>query len=122
MKIVVYNHTDQYALSRRQVEIVRALLPDALWSKISEFHLCQDHRCKEMFEYSEETRIVFFSCPVKQKTVEIVESAVRELLVGLARLRSGSAFFLPLKTRERESYSEFVEEWLPKCIAALHLK
>lgn len=122
MKIVVYNHSDQYALSRKQVEAIRSVLPSTLWARIEEFHLCQDRRNVEVFEYSEDLKVVFFSCPVKEKTVEVVTSAVRELLIGLARLKAYSRFYLPLKEIERTSYAEFVTQWFPICIAAVAKK
>ncbi len=118
MKIVVYNHSDQFALSRRQVEAIYSVLPSALWSKVTQFHLCDDRRNKEAFEYSEQTRIVFFSLPIKEKTTAVVGTAVRELLIGLARLRSGSKFYLQLKQAERDSYAPFIEQWFLKCLAA----
>lgn len=118
MKIVVHNHIDQFALSRKQVEAIYSVLPSALWSKVSQFHLCEDQRNTEIFEYSQETRIVCFSFPVKQKTAEMVETAVRELLIGLARLNNGSKFYLPLKQTERESYTPFLTEWFSKCVTA----
>lgn len=119
MKIVVYNHADQYALSRSQVEKLRALLPKEYWAKVREFHLCDDSRNVEIFEYFEGTRTVFFSYAIKAKSAEVVERAVRELLVGLSRVRSGSRFYLPLRESERESYAAFVDAWLPKCLAML---
>lgn len=118
MKIVVHNHSNQYALSRKQVEAIYSVLPSAMWSKVAEFHLCDDQRNREIFEYSKELRIVSFSFPIKEKTAEVVEIAVRELLIGLARLRSGSTFYLPLKQRERESYTQFITQWFSKCLAA----
>lgn len=92
--------------------------PSALWAKIVEFHLCEDRRNVEVFEYSESLRVVYFSFPVKEKTSEIVASAVRELLVGLARLKAHSRFYLPVKEVERASYEEFVNQWFPTCIVA----
>lgn len=118
MKIVVYNHSDQYALSRKQVETIHSVLPSALWVKIAEFHLCEDRRNVEVFEYSESLKVVFFSFPVKEKTPAIVASAIRELLVGLARLKARSSFYLPLKEAERASYAEFVSQWFPVCLTA----
>lgn len=117
MKIVVYNHSDQYALSRKQVEAIYSVLPSAFWVKIAEFHLCEDRRNVEVFEYSEPLKVVFFSFPVKEKTSAVIASAVRELLIGLARLKARSRFYLPLKEAERASYAEFVSEWFPKCIS-----
>lgn len=122
MKIVVYNHSDQYALSRKQVEAIHSVLPSTLWVRIEEFHLCQDRRNVEMFEYGKDLKVVFFSCPVKEKTDGVVASAVRELLIGLARLKAHSRFYLPLKEIERRSYTEFVTQWFPICIAAVAKK
>lgn len=122
MKIVVYNHYDQYALSRKQVEVLCSVLPSSLWARIAEFHLCDDRRNVEVFEYSENLKVAFFSFPVKEKTPETVASAVQELLVGLARLKSRSKFYLPLKEAERAEYADFVAHWLPTCIAAIAKK
>ena len=73
MKIVVYNPYDQYTLSRRQVGKLRDVMPQVFWSKIAEFHLCDDMRCVEVLEFEETSKTVYFSFPVKEKTPEVVE-------------------------------------------------
>lgn len=120
MKILVYNSYDQYALSRAEVEKLRAVIPQEYWSKISEFHLTHSHPYKaEPFEYDEKTKIGYLIMPVKEKTPEVRHAAIQELLLGLARIRAKSRFFYPLKPRERAEHEEFISEWLPRCEAAL---
>ncbi|WP_198087866.1 hypothetical protein [Variovorax sp. E3] len=98
MKIVVYNSSDQYALSRSEVECIERTLPPAMWSGIREFHLAHSHSRKaEVFEFDAGSGIAYFIAPVREKTVAVRDQAVHELLVGLSRVASGSRFFLPLR-------------------------
>jgi hypothetical protein len=120
MKIVVYNSYDQYALSRNEIELLQEVLPKQFWAKIKEFHLAHSHpKAIEPFEYDEQKRIGYFIMPVKEKTSETRRAAVQELLLGLGRLREKSRFFQPLKMRERADYDDFLEQWLPICLARL---
>lgn len=120
MKIVVYNSSDQYALSRSEVECIERTLPPAMWSGIREFHLAHSHSRKaEVFEFDAGSGIAYFIAPVREKTVAVRDQAVHELLVGLSRVASGSRFFLPLKARERTAHEEAMAAWLPKCRDAL---
>lgn len=120
MKIVVYNSSDQYALSRAEVETLETVLPKEFWAKIGEFHLAHSHPNKaEAFEYDEKHKIGYLIMPVKEKTPELRSTAVQELLLGLARIRAKSRFFHPLKPKERDEYQPFIFEWLPRCEAAL---
>ncbi len=113
MKIVVYNSNKQSALSRKQIEIVKSTLPKSYFDRIQEFHICidRDARCVEPLEYSEENKRVLFGFPVDKKTPENLSEAVVSLLIGLARIRSRSRFFLPLRNIEMKEYEPFVDEW-----------
>jgi hypothetical protein len=118
MKIVVYNSHDQYAISRKEVELIYEVLPKNYWARIKEFHLAHSHpNAKEVFEYDEEKGIAYFIHPVKEKSTETRRKAVHELLLGLARIREKSRFFCSLKEREREVYKEFIDKWMPVCLA-----
>lgn len=120
MKIIVYNTTDQYALSRAEIETLRTVLPKEYWAKVSEFHLAHSHpKQAECFEYDEKTKIAYLIMPVKEKNPELRSSALEELLLGLARIRGQSRFFHPLKPKERASYQAYISEWLPRCELAL---
>jgi hypothetical protein len=120
MKILVYNHYDQYALSRKEIELLVDLLPKEYWARISVLHLAHSHYKKaEPFEYDEKTKVGYLIMPVKEKTAELRNVAIRELLLGLIRIKAKSRFFLPMKSIEREEYKAFVEEWLPRCEAVL---
>ena len=105
-RIVVQNSADQFALSRKQLETIMDVLPNRYFKPIEEILLCSSMRNEEPFEYSIETKTVYFSCPVKQKTREDVEQAVEAMLVGLARIEAGSTFFRPLRQRERQDYAQ----------------
>ena len=120
MKIIIHNHSDQYALSRRQLECIKEILPKEYFQPIREFRLLDDHRNLEVFEYSHVVRIVWFSLLIKAKTQNSVKKAVEELLVGLARIKSKSKFYHPLKESERNEYMPFVQKWLPRCLEAIH--
>jgi hypothetical protein len=119
MKIIVYNHSKQYALSRSQVESIKAILPKEYFAPINEFHLLEVDRSVEIFEYSEANRIAYFSYAVDQKTPEIVSHAIKELLIGLARIKGKSKFFHKIKKIEKDDYLYFVSIWHPKCVSEL---
>jgi hypothetical protein len=120
MKIIIQNHKDQFALSRKQVEIVKETMPKEYFIPIREFSLSDDHRNKEVFEYYRKEKIVRYSFVVKEKTTELLKNAVEELLIGLARIKSKSTFYMSLKEDERLLYKPFVDQWLPKCLDAIN--
>ena len=120
VKIVVHNYSDQFALSRKQVETIIDTLPNRYFGPIKEIHLCADQRNEEPFEFADIRNIVYFSYPVKQKTAEDVERAVEAMLVGLARIAAGSRFYLPMKQSERQEYDEFVSLWKSRVMGALN--
>ena len=123
MKIVVYNHYDQYALSRSEIETLSSVLPREYWAKVSEFHLCHSHPSQaEPFEFDEKHKVAYLIIPVKEKSQAIRSAAIEQLLLGLARIRAKSRFFLPLKAVERESYQSFISEWQARCELALGAK
>lgn len=120
MKIVVYNSYDQYALSRAEVEAIRKELPTECWSRVHELHIAHSHPKRvEQFEFDEQTGIAYLIVPVKEKTAAIRSEAIRHLLVGLARVKARSKFFLPLRARELAEYEEFISKWAAKCEAAI---
>ena len=120
MKIIIQNHRDQFALSRKQVEVVKETLPKEYFIPIREFYLSDDRRNIEVFEYYEKEKIVRYSFVVREKTPELLRQAVEELLIGLARIKARSTFYMPLKESERALYQPFVDEWLTKCMAVIN--
>ena len=116
MKILVYNYKEQYALSRKQVEAIKAVLPNEYFRPIREFHLTHTPRGVEVFEYQEEEKAVHFAFPVKEKTPETTVTAIEELLIGLARIKAATRWEFPLRVQERKTYMGFVELWKAKCI------
>jgi len=119
MKIIVYNSLDQYALSRKQIEKIKNILPDEYFAPIQEFHLTHSLRGSERFEYLKENKQAHFFYPVKQKSPEITDEAVSELLLGLARIKSNTNWGHPLSKIERDGYKGFIEKWHSKCLSAI---
>lgn len=60
MKIVVHNNSEQYALSRKQLEGIATLLPNAYFHPIREFHLTHTRHGAEIFEYHAVKKICVF--------------------------------------------------------------
>ncbi len=119
MKIIVYNYKDQFALSRKQIETIKGVIPKEYFAPILEFHVTHDTSRPSAFEYSYETKQAFLALPVKEKTPEILSKAVEELLIGLARVKAKSKFGERLKERERAEYQSFIESWHGKCLKAI---
>jgi hypothetical protein len=119
MKIIVAATRHAHALSRRQVEALFAALPPEFGRAIDEFVLSNFERGAEPFEYIASKRRVEFYMPVVEKTAETTERALREFLLGVARMQAGSTFWRPLDRSERRDYEGFLDQWLPVCMAAL---
>jgi hypothetical protein len=120
VKIVVYNSYGQYALSRAEIEAIRKIVPSECWSGIEELDIAHSHQRQcEPFEFDSKRKTAYLIIPALVKTAATRTEAIRALLVGLARVRAGSRFFLPLKARELLEYQDFVSQWAPKCEAAL---
>ena len=102
------------------MEIVKATLPKEYFIPIREFYLSDDHRNVEVFEYYEKDKIVRYSFAVREKTPELLRKAIEELLIGLARIKARSTFYMPLKESERALYEPFVDQWLTKCMVAIN--
>jgi hypothetical protein len=119
MKIIVYNYKDQFALSRKQIEKIKGIMPKEYFAPILEFHLTFDTSKLSIFEYSYETKQAFFAFPVKEKTPEALSKAVEELLIGLARIKAKSRFGEPLEDRERSANQTVVEKWHGRCLEAI---
>ena len=81
MKIIVYNYKNQFALSRKDIEVIANVLPKENILPIREFHLTFDETKPSIFEYSYETKKAYFAFPVKQKTSESLSKAVEQLLI-----------------------------------------
>lgn len=119
MKIIVYNSKDQYALSRRQIETIKDILPNEYFTPIHEFHITHNLRGAERFEYFKENKQAHFFFPVEQKSTVIINEAVTELLLGLARIKSNTNWGYPLSQSERDNGLGFIEKWFEKCIEAI---
>jgi hypothetical protein len=124
MKIIVAATRHFHALSRRQVERLFEALPPKYGAQIDEFVLSTFDRWPSPFTYLPLTgnRRVEFCMVVDEKTSATTERAVREMLLGLARIESGSKFDRPLSDQERQEQTPFITKWLPAARAAVGLQ
>jgi hypothetical protein len=119
MKILVYNTEYQYALSRKQIEIIKETLPKEFFSPIHEFHITTGSPGQERFEFDYKTKTACFEYKISQKTPEIMEDAVKTLLVGLCRIKAKVKFGHFIKRNEIIDYLLFIDKWIPICLNAI---
>ncbi len=99
--------------------MIREVLPNEYFAPIQEFHVTHSLQGAERFEYLRESKHVHFFFPVEKKTPEVMNEAVTELLLGLARIKSTTNWGYPLSKNEREEHSGFIEKWSQKCVLAM---
>ena len=116
MKIIIYNNTDQYALSRKQIELIKTILPNEYFEPIKEFHITPEAPGQEKFEYNYDTKIAYFEYPLKQKTKQTYEDALFILLTGLCRIKAKVIFGHFMKKNEIYEYLPFIQKWLLVCL------
>ena len=116
MKIIVYNYQKQFALSRKQIETIKEILPKEYFAPIREFHITTESPGQERFEFDYDTRIAYFEYKVDQKTKENVTDAIEHLLIGLIRIKEKENFGHYIKESNKTKYEPFVLEWKNKCI------
>lgn len=115
MKIVVYNSSKQYALSRKNIIDITNTLPNSYFAPIVEFHITYSSRGPEIFEYNYDSKIAYFEYEIEQKSDEIILDAIEELLIGLKRIKMRSSFFVKQRKSEKRECEDFVDEWKMKC-------
>jgi len=119
MKILVYNYKNQFALSRKQVEAIQRVLPNEFFTPIREFHITWNSPGQERFEFKYDTKTAYFEYKIEQKTDEIISDAIDHLLIGLQRIKEKDEFGYYIKESDKEVYQSFIQQWKPKCLAAL---
>lgn len=116
MKIVVYNYQYQFALSRRQIEVIKEVLPKEYFAPIREFHITTSSPGQERFEFDYKTKTAHFEYKVNQKTDELISDALEHLLIGLKRIKEKDKFGYFIKDSNRVEYEAFILEWKQKCL------
>jgi len=119
MKIVVYNYQNQFALSRKQIEVIKEILPKEYFAPIQEFHITTGSPGQERFEYDYKTKIAYLEYKVEQKSTVTTNDAIEHLLIGLKRIKEKDAFGHWIKESDKARYESFVQEWKPKCLIEL---
>jgi len=119
MKIVVYNYQKQFALSRKQIELIKEILPKEYFIPIQEFHITTGSPGQEQFEYNYSTKTAYFEYKVEQKTKETTADAIEQLLIGLKRIKEKDDFGYYIKGSKKEEYRTFVKKLKDKCLFEL---
>lgn len=119
MKILVYNYKKQFALSRKEIEVIQNVLPNEFFVPIREFHLTTGSPGQERFEYDYKTKIAYFEYKVEQKSTESTNNAIEHLLIGLKRIKEKDVFGHLIKESEMVQYESFIQEWKQKCLNEL---
>jgi len=119
MKVVIQSNCGPYALSRRSIAVAASVLPARVTRRIATLVVVRDSAGPEPFEYDAEARSVQFRIPGDPRNPEAHDRALRELLLGFARLESGGAFGMSLSDRQRDAFKAFVDEWHPRCAKAI---
>ena len=115
MKIVVYNYQYQFALSRKQIEVIKEVLPKEYFAPIREFHITTRSPGQERFEFDYKTKTAHFEYKVNQKTDELISDALEHLLIGLKRIKEKDKFGHFIKDSNKTEYEAFIQEWKQKC-------
>lgn len=115
MKIIVHNYKNQFALSRRQIEIISATIPEEYFKPIKEFHITPDSMGQERFEFNYKKKIAYFEYPVEHKDDEIIKDAITHLLVGLKRIKKKDIFGHVIPKNKKDQYLVFSDKWLQAC-------
>ncbi|MEZ5148792.1 MAG: hypothetical protein R2759_17410 [Bacteroidales bacterium] len=119
MKIIVYNYKNQFALSRKQIETIKSVLPNEYFAPIRELHITTGSPGQERFEFEYDTKSAHFEYKVEQKTKETTCDAIEHLLIGLKRIKEKDSFGHFINESDRERYESFINEWKPKCLNEL---
>lgn len=119
MKVVIQSNSGPYGLSRRGVEAACSVLPDGVVREIDQLVLVADKWGVEPFEYDPKRRVAYFAYPGDSNTKGIREDALRELLLGFARVEAGAEFRIRLTDRQRSEFGPFIDQWFPACLEAI---
>ncbi|HTK31878.1 MAG TPA: hypothetical protein VL332_07930 [Candidatus Saccharimonadaceae bacterium] len=119
MKVVLQSNSGPFALSRRSIAAAASVLPAGITRRVTKLLVVGESAGPEPFEFDPHERIVQFRIPGDPHDVEARHRALRELLLGFARVDSGESFGMRLTDRQRDGFQGFVEEWLPRCLEAI---
>ncbi len=119
MKVVIQSNCGPFGLSRRGVEAACALLPDRIVRQIDKLVLVAEPWGVEAFEYDPKRRVAYFAYPGDSNVREIREAALRELLLGFARLDAGAEFGIRVTDGQRIEFGAFIDQWCPVCLKAI---
>lgn len=119
MKLVFQSNSGPYALARRQIVAALSVLPDRLLRRVDELVLVGERGGADAIEHLARRRLVLLCIPGDSHDPQARERALRELLLGFARLESGDAFGEPLDERRRSELETRVDEWYPRCFKAM---
>jgi hypothetical protein len=119
MKVVIQSNCGPYGLSRRAIEAAAAVLPDHIIHQIDKLVVVSNAWGFEPFEYDPRGRVAYFSYAGDPTDRELRDRALRELLLGFARVDAGAEFRVRLSERQRATFNAFIDQWYSACTTAI---
>ncbi len=119
MKVVIQSNCGPFALSRRSIAVAASVLPARITRRIATLLVVGESAGPEPFEYDPRRRIAQFCIPGDARDPQARDRALRELLLGFARLDSGGPFGVRLTDGQRDNFTTFVDEWHQQCEKAI---
>lgn len=104
-----------YALSMRAIRAATRILPAHVLQRVERL-LVLDHPVgPERFEYDAQTKQAQFACLGDANDADARAHALRDLLLGLARVDAEAPFGIQLGDADRKAFDSFVDRWYPRC-------
>lgn len=119
MKVVLQSNSGPFALSRRSIAVAASVLPARIIRRVAEILIVGESTGPEPFEFNRDKRSARLSIPGDAHNAEVRDHALRELLLGFARLDAGESFGISLTDRQRSTFQSFIDEWHPRCLKAI---
>src|SRR6266581_5847406 len=119
MKVVFQSNSGPFALSRRSLAAAASVLPDRIIRRISKLVVVGESVGPEPFEFDRKKRVAQLCIPGDPHDAQARDRALRELLLGLARLDLNPEFQTSLTDGQRITLQAFADEWHPRCLKAI---
>ena len=99
----------------RAIRAVTSILPARVVQRVDRLLVRDQPVGPEPFEYDAATKRAEFACLGEPDDPEARDQALRELLLGFARVDSEAKFGIQLEETERAAFASLVAEWYPRC-------
>jgi hypothetical protein len=119
LKLIIQSNSGPYGLNRRAVTAVCSVLPADIVAQIDRLVLVSERWGHEPFEYDPKRKVAYFAYPGDPNIESVRDGALRELLLGFARLEAGDKFKARLTAKQRDSFNAFIDHWHEACSKAI---